>query len=90
MVDETAATGRFDRAFQQVYGLRQTDFEEQLDAKLHYRYGWVAAVAGAGSLFTAMTLLFLAGYLRKRRQMRRRLREMEAEERWLPSGDFDP
>lgn len=79
-----AESGRFDRAFTEVYGLRLPEFGEEVYDRLHSRYGWIAALAGAGTLFTAMTFLFLAGYVRKRAQARRRLREMEEEERrWI-------
>ncbi len=80
-------TGRFDLAFAQTYGLRAPVFEREVALRLRYRYGWIAALAGAGSLFSAMTLLFLVGYGRKRLQIRRRLREMEVEERHLDEAE---
>ena len=47
------------------------------------RYGWIAVVASATSLFGLMTLLFIAGAVRVRMRTRRRLREMEVEEALL-------
>ena len=63
-----------------VTGLRPNEFEAAVENRLQFRYGWVAAVASATSLFTMMTLLFIVGAARSRLRMRRRLREMEQEE----------
>jgi hypothetical protein len=80
VVEAAARTGRFDTAFEDVVGMRLPDFELQLTDRLRGRYGWLAAIAGASTLFTLMSLLFVAGAMRAYARKYRRLAEMEREE----------
>lgn len=83
LVEATTRTGRFDVAFEEVMGLRLPEFERELSDRLRGRYGWLAAIAGASTLFTLMSLLFVAGAMRAYWRKHRRLAEMEREERGL-------
>jgi hypothetical protein len=88
LVHETARRGRFDEAFQALVGMRLTEYEEELYGRLRGRYGWIAAIAGASTLFSAMTVLFLLGTARAYWHKRRRLREMEHEEDDVPDAPW--
>lgn len=81
LVEASARTGRFDLAFEEVVGMRLPEFERELSDRLRGRYGWFAAIAGASTLFTLMSLLFVAGAMRAYWRKHRRLAEMEREER---------
>jgi len=80
MLGPLASGTDFATALQGVIGLRPDDFEAAVESRLQIRYGWIAAVASATSLFSLMTVLFLVGVVRAKLRVRRRLREMEAEE----------
>lgn len=80
LVDATAATGRFDRAMEDLLGMTPKEYSREFDSRARVRYGWIAAVANIGTLFTAMTLLFLLGAARAYWRKSRRMAEMEAEE----------
>jgi hypothetical protein len=80
MLDPLAAGTDFATALHGVTGMRPDDFASAVESRLQMRYGWLAGVASATSLFTLMTFLFLIGAARARLRTRRRLREMEAEE----------
>ncbi len=80
LIDRLATGERFDQAFEELVGLRVAVFEQEILARLRGRYGWFAAIAGAGTLFTAMSLLFLLGAARAYARKRRRLAEMGREE----------
>ena len=89
LVEATAARGDFDAAFRELVGTPIGVFENELMTKLRGKYGWIAAVAGASTLFTAMTFLFLAGVVRAKLKKRRRLREMEEEEARMAFEEMD-
>jgi hypothetical protein len=80
LVTRAAEIERFDVAFEEMVGMRLAQYDEELVGKLRGRYGWIAAVASATTLFSAMTVVFLMGTARSWLRKRRRLREMEEEE----------
>lgn len=86
MLEPLSRGTSFATALQGVTGLRPNEFEAAVENRLQIRYGWIAAVASATSLFTLMTFLFVIGAARARLRTRRRLREMEAEEALLDLG----
>lgn len=86
MLEPLAAGTEFATALQAVTGLRPNDFALAVENRLQIRYGWIAAIASATSLFGLMTALFVVGAFRARLRTRRRLREMEAEEALLEYG----
>lgn len=92
LVDEAARRGDFDAAFEALLGVPRTQWQRNFHADLQLRYGWLAALASAGSLFTLMSLVFLAAAARAYWRKRRRLEEMEREERGLGvvGGDGPP
>jgi hypothetical protein len=80
-VVEAMAQGQgFSQALVSVVGAGPAEFEAAVDNRLRIRYGWIAGVASASSLFTLMTLLFIVGGIRTRIRARQRLREMEEDE----------
>ena len=88
LVDATAQQGRFDLAFRDLTGQTVHRFALDFDERMQNRYGWIAALSGAASIFTVMTVLFLVGYARTLYRKRKRLAEMALEERELSaSGD---
>jgi hypothetical protein len=87
LVARAAETGRFDTAFTEMTGLRLAEFELQLAGRLRGRYGWIAAIAGAGTLFTAMTFLFLLGTARAHWRKRKRLAAMAKEEAGIDDSE---
>lgn len=80
LVAEVAERGDFLAAFQSTVGMNLPAYETEFMSSLRVRYGWIAALAGATSTFTVMTLLFLMGVWRAKRKKWRRMREMEEEE----------
>jgi hypothetical protein len=80
MLGPLAEGAPFAAALHAVTGLRPKAFEAAVENRLQIRYGWIAIVASATSLFSIMTLLFIVGAARSRLRMMRRLREMEEEE----------
>lgn len=80
MLGPLAAGTDFAAALHGVTGLRPNEFEAVVESRLQIRYGWLAVVASATSLFSLMTFLFIIGGVRARLRTRRRLREMEEEE----------
>lgn len=89
MLDDLAAGRPFSTVLNDLTGLSPAEFEASVENRLQIRYGWLAAIASASSLFTLMTLLFVVGAARARLRTRRRLREMEAEEALIDLG-HDP
>jgi uncharacterized protein YjiS (DUF1127 family) len=86
MLDGLAAGQSFGSVLERVTGLQPNEFEAAVENRLQIRYGWVAALASATSLFGLMTILFVVGAFRARLRTRRRLREMEAEEALFDVG----
>jgi hypothetical protein len=86
MLGPIASGTDFATSLHAVTGLRPNDFEAAVENRLQIRYGWIAVVASATSLFGVMTILFLIGVARARVRTRRRLREMEIEEALLDIG----
>ncbi len=80
LVEETVRRQSFREAFESLLGIRIAEFETELSSSLRGRYGWIAAIAGASTLFFGMSLLFLVGLVRTKFRNRRRLREMDREE----------
>ena len=80
LVEETVRRQSFREAFESLLGIRIAEFETELSSSLRGRYGWIAAIAGASTLFFGMSLLFLIGLVRTKLRNRRRLREMDREE----------
>ena len=86
MLDPLAAGTDFATALHDVTGMQPNDFASAVESRLQIRYGWIAAIASATSLFGVMTVLFVIGAARARLRTRRRLREMEAEEALIYPG----
>jgi hypothetical protein len=89
LVEAASSSGRFDLAFRELLGMSPADFAVELGNELDVKFGWLAAIANVATLFTAMTLLFLAGVGRAYWRKNRRLAEMEREEQALFNGPSD-
>jgi len=81
LVDAAARSGDFDQSFRDLVGMSIADYAIGFQEQLRGRYGWLAVLANAGTIFAAMTLLFLLGVWRSFGRRRERLAEMEQEDR---------
>lgn len=80
-IQKTAETGSLNYATKSSFGMTLRQLEERWRREVRLRYTWIPIVTSASGLWFLMTGLFLAGYIRKRKQAKRRLAEMELEER---------
>jgi hypothetical protein len=70
-------------------GMNLADLEERWLVYLKLRVSWIPIITSVSALWFAAALIFIYGYARKKRQVNRRLKEMEAEEEsqeWHPKG----
>ncbi|MFA6034286.1 MAG: peptidase MA family metallohydrolase [Myxococcota bacterium] len=63
--------------------------EEQWLSKARFKYAWLPLITSSVTLWFLISLIFLAGYARKRAESRRRLKQMEQEELLLFDGAVD-
>jgi hypothetical protein len=70
----------FNEAFHQVTGEPLHRVEAEWRRGLTWRYRYIPMVTSGGTLWLLVTLLFVLGYLRKRRRNRLRMEEWEEEE----------
>ncbi len=80
------AAGAFEPAFTLTTGMDVASFELQLGERLRGRYGWIALIGSLSSVFTLMTVLFLAATARAYLLRRRRLEQMERAEQTEQMG----
>ena len=78
-----------DTAARAAFGLPIADVEKDWLKRLRWYYAWIPIISSSATLWFVMTLIFLVGYLRRRAQNRRRLREMEDEELVLSAIGHD-
>ncbi len=64
----------------EVYGIGWEELEERWKKYLKLRFSWIPILLSSTTLWFLLTLLFLAGYLKKKRANRRKLKEWEREE----------
>lgn len=63
-----------------VYGLRWNEFEERWTDYLKLRFSWFPIITSTTTLWFLISVVFIIGYVRKRRAGRRLLKELEGEE----------
>jgi hypothetical protein len=88
LIREYARYGDLEGAIRRATGLTPAELEEKWRDYLRLRVSWIPIITSLSALWFAMALIFIYGYLRKRRQARRRLEEMAREEAW--EGQWDP
>jgi len=72
--------GDLEGALRRGTGMTFAELEEQWLFYLKLRVSWIPIITSASTLWFIMSLIFIYGYLRKKRQARRRLKELAAEE----------
>jgi len=71
----------FDESFYDAYGYSVVQFERIWRDGLSTKYNWVVVVTGSGALWGFITMLCVAAYFSVKRQRKKRLEEMEEEEK---------
>jgi hypothetical protein len=72
--------GDLEGALRRGTGMSMADIEERWLKYLKLRVSWIPIVTSVSALWFIAALVFIYGYVRKRRRTRRRLTEMEMEE----------
>jgi hypothetical protein len=81
--------GDLEGALRRGTGMNLTDLEERWLVYLKLRVSWIPIITSVSTLWFIAALIFVYGYARKKRQAKRRLKEMEKEEEsegWSPNG----
>jgi hypothetical protein len=81
--------GDLEGALRRGTGMNLTDLEERWLVYLKLRVSWIPIITSVSTLWFIAALIFVYGYARKKRQAKRRLKEMEKEEEseeWYPNG----
>jgi hypothetical protein len=84
LVRAVAAGPDFEAALRRIVGRTPGEFDTDFRNHLRRRFGWGVVLEGAGVMMLAATAVFGVAAVRRARRTRRRMRELEAEER-LPS-----
>ena len=63
-----------------VYGLRWEELEKRWRDYLKLRFSWIPIVTSTTTLWFLVTIVFILGYLRKRKANRLKLEEWDREE----------
>ncbi len=66
-----------------VYGIRLKELEEKWRNYLKLRFSWIPIITSTTTLWFLITIVFIFGYLRKRRANRLKLEEWEREDQYL-------
>jgi hypothetical protein len=82
--------GDLEGALRRGTGMSLAELEERWLFYLKLRVSWIPLIASVSTLWFMMALIFIYGYMRKKRQAEQRLREMQEEEAqeeaWHPDG----
>jgi hypothetical protein len=82
-------TGDLEGALRRATGMTLAELEQKWLVYLKLRVSWIPVITSVTALWFVMSLIFVYGYLRKRRQAGKRLLEMAKEEElqaWHPEG----
>jgi len=63
-----------------VYGINLHQLEKKWHSYLKMRFSWIPIITSTGTLWFVITLIFLCGYIRKKRRVRMTLQQWEKEE----------
>jgi len=80
LVSRLAEGDAIDAAARAAFGQPLSEIEKDWLGRLRWYYAWVPIITSSATLWFVISLIFIAGYLRRRTTNRRRLREMEEEE----------
>jgi hypothetical protein len=80
----------FDTAVQTATGLELAELERRWLADLRVTYAWIPLLTSSGTLWVAITVVFLLAYARRRRDKRARLAQMDAEDHPPPAPPNPP
>lgn len=82
--------GDLEGALRRGTGMSLAELEERWLFYLKLRVSWIPLITSVSALWFMMALIFIYGYMRKKRQAEQRLREMQEEEAreeaWHPDG----
>ena len=82
--------GDLEGAFRRGTGMSMAELEERWLFYLKLRVSWIPIITSVSTLWFLMALIFIYGYMRKKRQAEQRLQEMAEEEAqeeaWHPNG----
>ena len=76
--------GDLDRSVRRVYGITLGQFEAEWQRSVRRRYGWLLAFSQVSVFWLFLSLLLFVLWAVRRRRIRARFRELEAEDRMLP------
>lgn len=79
----------FDAAVRETFGMTRGQLEDEWRAAVRTRYGWLQGITHTALIWVPAVVLLLVAYIPRRRQNRRKLAEMEAENRMLPPPRAD-
>ncbi len=72
----------FDESFSMIFGKEVRQIEEKWISEVTFWYRWIPVATSSITLWIAVTLLFIFGYIRKKSRERKILKEWEEEDRW--------
>ena len=81
MLRDYTRYGDLEEALRRGTGMNLYDLEERWLFYLKLRVSWIPIITSVSTLWFVMSLIFIYGYLRKKRQTERRLEEMFEEEK---------
>jgi len=81
--------GSLEAAVRRTWGMTMGQLEDEWRADVRSRYGWLLGLANVTIVTLAGTVLVLLAWIPRRRRNRRRIAEMQAEERMLPPPRAD-
>jgi hypothetical protein len=76
--------GSLEAAVRTTFGITMGQLEQEWRADIRSRYGWLAMLSSAAVIWLIATALVLLAWIPRRRRNRRRIAQMDAEERMLP------
>ncbi len=92
-LNEYSKHKNFPRAIRSAYNMGWENMEELWLDYLKLRFSWIPIITSTGTLWFAASLIFIAGYLRKKRKTRKKLRQWALEESLLygdkPDDSFE-
>lgn len=79
-IKEYSGGKRLKEVLMEVYGIRWEELEERWRNYLKLRFSWMPIITSTTTLWFLVTIVFILGYLRKRRANRLKLEEWERED----------
>ncbi|MCE5266108.1 MAG: hypothetical protein LLG97_21565 [Deltaproteobacteria bacterium] len=90
MIRDYTRVGDLEGALRRGTGMSMAELEERWLLYLKLRVSWIPIITSISTLWFLMALIFIYGYIRKKRQAEQRLNEMAEEEAqeeaWRPNG----